>query len=599
MGAASSLETNGIAVINGRDIDLDGRVVGRDGLELTAVRDFASRGDLLTGGNLQINAGDAALILGIAAVNGQTDIRATDAVILAGDISSFGRLSVAGRSVNLSGKVSGGNAIDIAAIDGIDAALSSSILADGLVSLSGRGTIVAEGTIASSGSISFQSDAVLLFGGTLSAGGGIDARANEISTESGAKVIANGDLTFGAQDILRNAGTISAGNVDLRSNAALDNMGSIFGDLKLTIAAGSVSNAGRLTGNGDVAITGQNIALARASDIQVGGGLTLAASENLETNGVLLAIGGAELSGSRQFVQNAAIRLGEGGGRLFSDGLLIQNGAIESNGDLDLFGEGVTGSGALLSAGSIALQAGANGIDYSGNIAAALDLNFRSTSNIRLAGSVVTDGVAHFETGILALDGIVSAGGGIATVNVSALNIGAEGGLISGSDLSLNYIDFTNLGTLASNGRLDIVATGFGINSGTLLAGTELHISTGEAFSNSGTLSSATGLMIDAGGAILHTGLIQSEGPIALAGDALDLRGTLASLGTLGLSSAGDILVSGLVSVDQSANFAARNFEIGATGRVISGDALTISILRKTFLEKIGIMLMAVVLPKK
>lgn len=573
----SVLETNAIVTLDGRDIGLSGRIAGRDGLAFSARRDFANRGELLTGGDLQISAGHSAFISGVASANGQTQLNAADIITLGGDLFSFRKFSATGRKMVFAGNISGGDAINIAAIDGIDLLRSSSILAEGPLAFASAGAVLADGVIATRGDISLQSDAALLLGGTLSAGGNITAQSVAISAASEAKVIANGRINFDAQEILQNAGTISAGDIELRSGVEFNNLGSIFGDQKITISAADFSTAGVIAGNGAVTLTGQDISFARSSDLQVGGSLTVTASGNLETNGTLLAIGGADLSATNQFVQNAAIRLGDGGGRLVADGSLIQNGVIETNGNLSLFGGAIAGAGALLSAGSIALQAGAGGIDYAGSVGATKDISFKATSAIRLAGSVATDDVARFDTSILTLDAIVSAGGGVAMDNVNTLNIGTGGGLISGRDLFLRYADFNNLGTLASKGLIDIEATGSGKNAGTLIAGSELNIRTGGVLENSGTLSSTGALTIAAGGSILNDGLIQSEGLISLAGASMDLRGTLVSLGGIDLSSADNILVTGLISAGQSADFAARNFAIGSTGRVVGGDVLTVN----------------------
>lgn len=555
--AQSALDTNGLVAINGQSIGLEGRIVARNGLAFAALQDFSNRGELLTGGALQVSAGKTAFVSGKVAANGQANLAATDAITLSGDLSSVEKLSIAGRSIKISGTLSGGNAMEISAFDGIEALLSSSILSDGPLSLNSSGAIVADGVIASNGNINLLSDSSLLLGGTLSAGGNIDSHAKEITTVFGAKIVANDKLSFRNEDFLRNAGTISAGSVEIQSGTIFTNTGNIFADQKLTIAAADIFNAGLLSGNGAVSLSGENISFARESDIQVGGILTVSATDTLETNGNLLAINGAELSASRHFVQNATIRLGEGGGRLVSEGILLQNGVIESNGNLSLLGKSIIGVGALLSAGSIAFEAGANGIDYSGNISATDQLVFTAPSTIRLSGSVLTDGIAQFDTETLILGGIVSAAEGLATDNVRTLNIGASGGLISGRDISLNYIDFNNLGTIASNGRLDITASGQGVNSG--------------------TLSGVNGLTITTGGAMVLDGLVQSEGPISLVGGSIDVDGTLISIGSLGVSSAGDVNVTGLVSADQTAHLTARDFLIGATGRVVGGDALTVN----------------------
>lgn len=558
LGSAGVMETNGPLDLIAHDMDLRGRMaVGDAGAKLSASGNFAAQGEVLVGGNLQIDIGGAATLSGLFGANGTTSINAIGSVSIDGELGSADAIVISGRDIELLGKISGGNAVHLSGINGINAASSGSILAGGNIDLTSAALIDSRAILASGGTISLTSNGAIRLGGTLSAEANVDVRGLTINADASSLSVAGGTLTLSSVDALENFGTMSAGHVLLSSDTVLANSGKIFGEHDVTISADVISATGGLASNGGLGITGRNISLSGDGDIQVAGSLTILARGDLQTAGNILAIGGATLSGTNQFIQNAGIRLGEGGGRLSSSGLLLQNGLIESNGNIALSAQSIAGAGALLSSGFIGLQAGSGGIDYSGNITASLGLDFTAPSNIRLSGAVATDGIARFDTGTLTLDGIVSANGGVETVNVNALNIGSAGGLISGGDLSLHYVDFNNLGTLATNGRLDITASGQGVNSG--------------------TLSSGSGLTIATGGAMVLNGLVQSEGPISLVGGSIDVNGTLISIGSLGVSSAGDVNVTGLVSADQTAQFTARDFLIGATGRIVGGDTLTVN----------------------
>lgn len=558
LGSAGVMETNGPLDLIAHDMDLRGRMaVGDTGAKLSVSGNFAAQGEVLVGGNLQIDIGGAATLSGLFGANGTTSINAIGSVSIDGELGSADAIVISGRDIELLGKISGGNAVHLSGINGINAASSGSILAGGNIDLTSAALIDSRAILASGGTISLTSNGAIRLGGTLSAEANVDVRGLTINADASSLSVTDGTLTFSSVDALENSGTISAGHVLLSSDTVLANWGKIFGEHDVTISADVISATGGLASNGSLGITGRNIGLSGDGDIQVAGSLTILARGDLQTAGNMLAIGGVTLSGTNQFIQNAGIRLGEGGGRLSSSGLLLQNGLIESNGDIALSAQSIAGAGALLSSGFIGLQAGSGGIDYSGNITASLGFDFTAPSNIRLSGAVATDGIARFDTGTLTLDGIVSAKDGVETANVSALNIGSAGGLISEGDLSLHYVDFNNLGTLATNGRLDITASGQGVNSG--------------------TLSGLHGLTITTGGAMVLNGLVQSEGPISLTGGSIDVDGTLISIGSLGVSSAGDVNVTGLVSADQTAQFTARDFLIGATGRVVGGDALTVN----------------------
>lgn len=578
LGAMGLLETNGQLSLVARNIDVIGRfVAGETGAKLSASQNFSSRGELLSGGDLEIDAGGAASFAGVIGADGLTRINAVDAISLKGQLGSLGAISISGRDISVTGTISGGSTVGLSSAAGISALVGSSILASGTISVDSTGKVDALGTIASAADVSILAEGGLLLGGTISADDNIVARGATLVTAVDSISVANKKLTFSASSALGNAGALSADEIDILSDSAFTNSGKIFGDLDLKIAANTITNSGDLAGNGGLGLTAQNIILNGSSEIQVVGALRIFAQDSLETEGNILAIGAATLTGANLFAQNAAIRLGTGGGQFVSNGSLIQNGTIEANGDIGLSGQIITGTGALLSDRSISFTAGNGGIEYAGNIFAKIGLNFAAPTHVRLAGAVTTDGIATVDTGTLTIDGALSAFGGLNFTNVDTLNIGSGASLVSGADLSLHFIDFNNSGILASNKALAIDVDGQGSNSGSLLAGTGLRIKVGGDFSNSGTVSSIEALTIDAGNTAMLAGLVQSEGPISVNAGNIGIDGALVSLGALVLSAVGEIVVTGSVSANLDANFTANDFRIGLSGRIIGGEDLLVT----------------------
>ena len=425
LSGAGRLETNGPLELIAHDIDLLGRLaVGESGAKLSASGNFASRGELLVGGNLQIDVGGAAALSGVVGANGTTSINAIGSVSIDGELGSVDAITISARDVDIVGKISGGNAVRLSGINGITAASTGSILADRNIDLTSSGLIDSQAILASGENISLTSNSEIRLGGTVSAEADVDVRGLSILAGANSLSVAGGILSFFSVDAFENSGTISAREVLLSSDTAFANKGDIFGERDLALSADLIFSTGRLVSNGTLGITGRNISLFGNSDIQVGGLLSITASGDLETAGNILAIGGAYLFGTNQVIQNARVRLGEAGGRFSSAGLLLQNGSIEANGNIALSAQSIAGAGALLSSGFIGLQAVDGGIDYLGNIFADSGLNFTAPSHILLSGTVGTDGIARFDTRTLTLDGIVSANGGVEKVNVNTLNIG-------------------------------------------------------------------------------------------------------------------------------------------------------------------------------
>jgi filamentous hemagglutinin len=348
---------------------------------------------------------------------------------------------------------------------GLDARSTRLNNTDGL--LSGRGDV----TISATELLDNQRGSVIADGALLLTGAALDNRHGEIAGK--AQVTA---ITASIDN--QNGKLISTEGLHLRG-ASLDNRNGLVGATKaLKLDVDMIDNrAGELTGNADVAVTGQQLNNSDKGMMYAGGGLSLTVDQII--NRTL-----GEMSGQRLTLTGTS--LDNNGGKLLSQQPLM----LELAGDLDN-SQGVLGSEDTLSIKARSLN------NSEGSLSSAQGLNVAVTENLNNhSGKLVTDGNLTLRSANIGnAQGTIS-GKGPLSVITGVLN-NQEGRLNSGDTLTLTTGQLNNGGNIGGEKGVTSSVTGLDQQGGKLFsnAGLSLDLNNG-VLNNTGGLLNAKGPLL-------------------------------------------------------------------------------------------------------
>lgn len=558
-------------------IDLSGTTYGAQSVSVSTSGTLANSGTLAARQALQVAAGSIAstgtLGAGVDADGtvgqpGDLTLSATGTLSAAGRNVAGGNASLQGASLSLAGsQTSAVGGLTLAADSGnldltgatttAGAALDAS--AKGML-VNDRGRMVSEGaTTIAAGSVSNQggqivakeaarirsAGAVNNAQGIVQAGAALTVDAGSVDNSAGRLVSLNADgLTVTAAGALTNeAGTTATG----------DEGGMIGGNGNVQLAAGMITNRGKVDAQGDARVQAGTLDNDRGS-VSAGGDLTATvAGAASNRQGTL----------SAAMLSLTAASLDNGGGRIEGSQL-----GIDTTGDL----ANRAGTIAQYGQAATAIRAGGR-LDNTGGTVTA------NGSDLSLAGqTIVNDAgkVAHAGTGTLtvASSGTLSTAGGVIQTN---------------GDLVVQAATLANAaGALSAQRAATIAARGdLGNRQGTIYGGTGLAVTShGQVDNASGSMQTGGDLTVKADGALGN-----AAGTLTANGEHGQMNVSAASIDNAGgrLANAGD----GATTVTSASSIAnargilggngalaidAQALDNTADGKVSAGNALTLAV---------------------
>ena len=514
-------------------------------------------------------------------------------------------LTVRAGEIGNSGTLYGKTTVDVADAAGgasADFTNSGTVLSDGTLALkaaaagnnaggwiqAANGSTVQAASLTNSGTWLLSTaaggtDTVSVSGALTNAGTLQSARTltvNAATTENSGKLLASGDLTVTASGAYANranavtqsggklalsgssltnesAGLVKAGEIEATTSGLLDNAGTMTADAgALTIRAGETSNSGTLQGK-----TAVDVADATGS-----------ASANFTNSGTVLSDGTLALKA-------AAAGNNAGGWIQAASGSTLQAASLTNSGTWLLSTaaggtDAVSVSGALTNAGTLqsaqALTVNAATTDNSGKLLASGDLTVTgSGAYVNRAKAVTQSGGKLVLSGSSLTNesaGLVKAGeikatisglldnAGTMTADAGALTIRAGETSNSGTLQGKTAVDvadatggagadFTNSGTVLSDGTLALKAAAAGNNAGGWIQAASGSTVQAASLNNSGTwlLSTAAGGtdVVNVSGALTNAGALQSAQALTVNAATTDNSGKLLATGDLKVTGSG------------------------------------------------------------
>jgi filamentous hemagglutinin len=332
-------------------------------------------------------------------------------------------------------------------------------------------------------------------------------------TNDDGKLATNGQLHLTAQKVDNTRGILSAKNMDITSQDAINN------------------HQGLITSSGDTLLSAQGSVNNEQGSIEASKGLIVTAQSLNNQKGRIVSLGTSNMKvTTSQEIQN-------------------QSGLIGGNSKVDITAKHLSNQSGQITAQSNLTIAAANGIDSNlaaadvkndGTIASGGDLTLTSAGKVLLSGSTSANGSiqVNAQDGLTNYSELYAAGNTTLTTSGTLQNSGA---ILSGQNTSMTAETVISAGilgagiqtngTVGSNGDLTITATDKVTTHGRNLAAGNLKVKAG---------------VIDLSGSMTYAG--SSAELTAAAGD---IDNTGASLQTVGTLTA---IASGTIRNDQDAN---------------------------------------------
>ncbi|WP_455424159.1 hemagglutinin repeat-containing protein [Dickeya dianthicola] len=407
--------------------------------------------------------GNGALSLSAATIANAGQWQARDVTLRAtrlrnqGGISGSGQLTVTvdDRLENTAGATLLGGATSLSA---------ASVSNGGQIQ--GRGGL----TVQSGGTVDNQSGGQLLSGGRLTLGAtqltnagwvqGQDLTLTTAQLDNSGTLQAQSGLTLHLPQ-WTNAGTVQAGQLDITTDGALENRGTLLGLTRLALQAASINNAdgarlysagglqlrtGQLTQNGQLAALGDLRAdignpFTFTRTLAAGGQLTLAVTGDLVQAGTLQGHG-VTVTSTGTLTQQGRIVAGGGNSTLSAATInQTESGSIQGGGPLSLLAGGnIVNRGFVGTAGDLLVQAGGvienGGLLYGGGDVQLLsDALVNRFGNILAGGSlwIQRDAAGNASSSVLNSSGTIETQRGDITVRTGTLTNQREGLVVTES----------------------------------------------------------------------------------------------------------------------------------------------------------------------
>ncbi|URV23581.1 filamentous hemagglutinin N-terminal domain-containing protein [Burkholderia gladioli] len=553
--AGTSSAKGNTSLSSGRDLAIDGSLVGNGSARLSAGQDLRLGGASGFAGDVDAQGGRDLAVTG--ALQGQavtlTAARNVDlhdvqagaalaanakggALTLGGTVAALGTSTLqAGTALSIAGQLQGAGEVALSSLGGVSI--------DGTVKAGAGATVQAAGDLSLAGTLQTAGDANLSAGGKLGLSGIVDAGAK-------AGLHAAQDLSI--------AGTLGAGGaLDLRS----DGKASIDG-IVTTAADGTLGAAGDIDVRGTVQ-TGGALTVTGGGDTTLGG--TLASTGDLalgNANGAFGSIGTLQSGGKLSIDAAKTIDLGNGRTTALGDLLVTAGQDLHANGTVIAQHAGTLDAGGALVAG--------------GTIAIGDAATLRSGGDMQLAGAVQGASVNAKAGGNAVLHDMTAA----SAIDVDAAGqLNTTGTLVSNGTLALHAgQDLHQDGTLQSQGDMLLESRGGSLaSSGTIGGNGALALRAAGDIGLGGTAAAALATTLAAGHDLAVTGALTTHGTLdASAGNDLSIAGSAAAADDTRLDAKHDLNVAGTLGGDGSGTLNAGN-DLGGPGTVSFAKATTLS----------------------
>ncbi|MEE4620840.1 filamentous hemagglutinin N-terminal domain-containing protein [Pseudomonas alliivorans] len=387
------------------------------------------------------------------------------------------------------------------------------------------------GEVSALGAMSVTLDALSLDSGRLMGNTSlsIDLKDADLNNRSGL-ISAKGPLTFKrVRDFINQSGEISSAQSFELNGRALDNTnGKVISSDVLTVATDSINNQnGLISGWQRLDVHGKSLDNRNNGTLSSRNG-----SVGVDLSGALLNSGGGAL------VSQTALTVTSDS--LSNSGGILSSGAGQTltvTGRLDNSQKGLIDSGAGLTVKAAMLD------NTTGNLTAAQDLSFEGTTLDNSVGNLSSKGAMTLDllAALTNTNGKLASGGALLLRRSTQVN-NQGGQLVGKSLLTLNtsgQLDNSNRGTLASDGKLHLIATGNVVNA-----------TDGLIYSQGGDVE------VDAAGLNNTLGTLQSQGALRVSvnKDVDNLNGRIiAQGGDLGVTAANLNSQGGVLSSLQGA----------------------------------------------
>ena len=252
---------------------------GTTGIKTTGLTN--NTGKLLSGGELTLNTPQ---------LTNSGWLQATQVILNAANATNSGTLlaqqqgTLTGNTFNNQGNAQGGN------------------LAVNYQQLTNSGTLLGNNQLNVTAAQVNQNAAGRLF-----SGGNLVLNSNGFDQLG--QVVALGDATLKLINAFTNQGTLAAGNrLNVSSNGALQNQGTMQGQALTLGAGGNLINNGQLTsGSGDSTLSGNRIAMNGSGTLQGGGNVNLTSRSDIALDGFTGTLGNLTLSAPGSIVNTALL----------------------------------------------------------------------------------------------------------------------------------------------------------------------------------------------------------------------------------------------------------------------------------------------------
>jgi len=567
-GTISSQETLRIDAV-GAAVQNSGQIVSGTGATLDAGR-FANSGGLLAtiadrGGDIAVHADDIANVDGTIVADGA--VRITSGAGLENRLGTIRGneaigLDVAGALGNQAGQIEAA---------GTDATLD--VRAYSIDNSAGR--LVNVGRSASQVAVA----ANLVNSGIVAGNGSLDLIAAMVDNRTLGTVAAGGALDLHVNQVLGNAGIISASRTLTMDDSAaqIANSGRIVAAESISLHSRAISNDGGQIGNqsGDIVLSSESTLSNRSGVIAAAGDATFHASAwydnsqgrvqtqgrlQVTAGGALVNTGGAlEAVGGPSILSLQVAALDNTAGRIINAG----SGATTIDSAADIVNSGTIAGNGALTLISRTLQNASSGNVGSGE---AMELAVRE--QFANAGTISSSANLHFDQRYAGFSntGHIGAAG---PLEITAASLSNRGGQLhtangTGAIVSLHADTVDNTGGIVSaDGRLLAETGGTTSNNGGIL-----HGGTGTTLSVGGALANGSG-SIEAGAGVLdlQAHSIESSGRIVNGGAAQSI-----------IESATGIVNSGTIAGNGALDLHASALQNYAGGQVMSGGVLELDV---------------------
>ncbi|WP_066727201.1 two-partner secretion domain-containing protein, partial [Sphingomonas pituitosa] len=569
-----TLQSNGLASLRAPTLELAGTVLGGSGVTIDGAA-LNSNGSVQAGGALGVTVSGDVLLAGSMAANGDVTLAAGGTATLSGALASAKKASVQAGGIVVGGAVQAGDTLTLHAAGDLTATADAQMAAIGSLALTAAGSVslagnsatndalrvrgrdvTVAGTIQSLRGLSLDAETLHLSGkaltgadgiasvtgaadvsGILSAANDLTLTASTLSTGTSAQLVAGKALTLGTSGTFTHRGALDAGSVTITAEV-LSSSGSMVasrdillsaqtgiaqsgvvqagGDLSLaaasiTLSGSTIGAVGGVAGTG-VTIHAPALVFGAGSDIQSGGRLDIAGTQDFTTQGRIVALGDARIASEGALIQNA--RASSNGVFVLRAGTTLdQAGTLAALGSASLTGQAILNSGSVSSNADLVLDARSTLVS-TGALQAGDALRLAAPS-LRLAGTTATNRVLHIAGAVVTLDGKTTGLQGI-DAQIGALTLGASGALQSGATFRLDVATLDNAGLVASNDAVALATTGGLTNSGQIVAGGALGLRTGQDLVSTGLLQSGAAFDLRSGAAASLGGTVYAGGTASL-----------------------------------------------------------------------------------